>query len=176
MHARGNADFDIVHPAHAAFATTRLAGSLYASRAATARARQIEAHFAAGLCHVAASAASRARLWLANRSRPMAVRAGIQARNRKLLYRAVDGFPESNFDLIFKAGPRLGVRRRLSWRATASKILAEQIAEAGARSASTAAEIESAKIEMHAAGIARNRCSAHAGKLQTHTDRTSAFS
>ena len=59
------------------------------------------------------------------------------------------GFPESNFDLVFEAGAGFRARRRLGRRATAAEILAEQIAEARAATASASAKIESAEIEMH---------------------------
>src|ERR1019366_6169358 len=125
LHARGNSNFDGVHAAHAAVGTAQLAEISNPPRAAAARTGQIETHPAAGLCHLPASAAGRAGLWLANRSRASAVRAGIQARDGELLCGAVHGFPESDFDLVFEARSRLRARRRLGRRATAAEILAE---------------------------------------------------
>ena len=149
-----------------------LRAALYFERvgAAACADRWIAFRLPAGLRHLSRTAACRAALRLPDASRAMAIRAGVEARDGKLLHGSVHGFPERDFDLVFQARARLRIRRgRFGRRCTAAKILAEKIAETGARAATAAAssKIKSAEIEIYVIAVRGTRRSARARSFKT---------
>src|SRR6266852_6027653 len=143
VHARGNAHVERFGALDAPLAAARAARGPQAAGSRAARAGNIEAHAPTGLLHGAFAAARGADLRAAGRSGALATRAGIEARNGDLLYRAAHRFPEADVNLIFEVIARFALRAFCA--AAAAEKLAEKVAKARAARAS---KIKAAEIEM----------------------------
>src|SRR5713226_9266595 len=146
VHAGRNAHVERLGALDAPLATTRAARGPQAAGSRAARAGNIEAHTPTGLLHGAFAAARRADLSAAGRSGALATRAGVEARDGDLLYRAAHRFPEGDANLIFEVIARFALRAFCA--AAAAEKLAEKVAKARAARAS---KIKAAEIEMRPA-------------------------
>src|SRR5690348_1517958 len=148
--ARGNANLDGFRATHAALAAASLAGGAKFAGAAAARARDVEAHLSGGLLNGAFAFAGGAHLRTAHGAGAVASVAGVHASDLHFLDGAANGVPEIDLDLVFKVAAALGFHFGRGGAATAAEELSKEIAEAGAASSASAAEIEPAEIEIDA--------------------------
>src|SRR5260370_12616514 len=142
VHARRNAHVERLGALDAPLTAARAARGPQAAGSPAARAGNIEAHAPTGLVHGAFAAARGADLRAAGRTGALAARAGIEARDGDLFYRAAHRFPEADVNLVFEVIACFALR---AFRVAAAEKLAEKDAKARAARAS---KIKAVEIEM----------------------------
>src|SRR5580692_6561502 len=149
-YASGDAHVDRFGAAQTAFAAARWADLANFAGAATARAGNVEFHFAGSLLDGA---------------RAVARLAGVEARDGQFFDGAADGIPKVDFDLIFKVAAGL-VFRFLAAAAPAAEKLAEEIAETrvAALCSRAAAKIKAVEIEIDTFAVLLPSSSRTAGR------------